>query len=50
MNTVKTGAELLIVSANETGQYHNAINPKNIVEYLKINPIQNHEISFELIP
>ncbi len=34
MKTVKTGAELLTVSANETGVYHKAINPNNIVEYL----------------
>lgn len=34
INTVKTGAELLIVSANETGTYHKAISPNRIVEYL----------------
>lgn len=34
MNTVKTGAELLIVSAKDTGTYHNAISPSKIVENL----------------
>lgn len=34
-NTVKTGAELLTVSANDTGTYHNATKPRIRVENLK---------------
>lgn len=36
MMTVKTGAELLTVSANETGTYQRAYDPKTIVENLKV--------------
>ena len=32
--TVNTGAELLMISANETGMYHNAVNPKATVKNL----------------
>ena len=40
MITVKTGAELLTVSANDTGTYHKAIRPSKRVENLKVDDHQ----------
>ena len=40
MITVKTGAELLTVSANDTGTYHKAIRPSKRVENLQMDDYQ----------